>query len=491
MRKHQLSETLTDVSEEYIEKSAPGKKPARVRFTRIAAAVAAVLAVAVGTVTVLKFLPGDNLSTADVETSVGEATFEMAPTYPETVQAPTYADGMDYDDYYGSAEYNEWSEYKYEKNMQSLDLAGLNSFFAATAPVFMADNGGENRVYSPVNVYIALAMLAETADGDTRAQLLDILGADTIGQLRKNANAIWLANYEDDGVTKSVMASSLWLNDKLPIKKDTVDSLVENYYSWVFSGKMGSAEFDAKLHDWLNVQTGDLLSDMVDDIKTDPDGIMDIITTLYFKAKWTDRFDESVTRSGVFHSPDGDADCDFMHTSLMQSYYRGDNFGATSLSLDGGEVWLFLPDEGTSPEQLLSDPAVYGVIGSIYGEGEYENVKSCLIHLSMPKFDVSSNVDLVEGLEELGVTDCFDYTKADFSPLIDPEYDPYVSKVEHGARVTVDEEGLTGAAYTVVDLACGASMPEDEIDFVLDRPFLFAVTSTGGTPVFVGVVNRP
>lgn len=35
-------------------------------------------------------------------------------------------------------------------------------------------NGG-NFVYSPLNVYIALSMLAECTDGDSRAQILSLL----------------------------------------------------------------------------------------------------------------------------------------------------------------------------------------------------------------------------------------------------------------------------------------------------------------------------
>ena len=34
-------------------------------------------------------------------------------------------------------------------------------------------------------------------------------------------------------------------------------------------------------------------------------------------------------------------------------------------------------------------------------------------------------------------------------------------------------------------------MEEQEIDFILDRPFLFAITSQDGLPLFVGVVNQP
>ena len=41
-------------------------------------------------------------------------------------------------------------------------------------------------------------------------------------------------------------------------------------------------------------------------------------------------------------------------------------------------------------------------------------------------------------------------------------------------------------------LNCGSAMPpDDEIDFVLDRPFLFVIESNDGLPLFVGVVNEP
>ena len=62
----------------------------------------------------------------------------------------------------------------------------------------------------------------------------------------------------------------------------------------------------------------------------------------------------------------------------------------------------------------------------------------------------------------------------------------------HAARTAIDEEGVTAAAYTLISIeATSAAVPEDEIDFVLDRPFLFAVTGSDGLPLFTGIVNEP
>ena len=53
--------------------------------------------------------------------------------------------------------------------------------------------GGEeaaNVVYSPANLYLALSMLTETVDGETRAQLLDLLGAEDEETVRSTEDAI-------------------------------------------------------------------------------------------------------------------------------------------------------------------------------------------------------------------------------------------------------------------------------------------------------------
>ena len=67
----------------------------------------------------------------------------------------------------------------------------------------------------------------------------------------------------------------------------------------------------------------------------------------------------------------------------------------------------------------------------------------------------------------------------------------FVSQAKHGVRVAVDEEGVTAAAYTLMSMAGAGEPPADEIDFTLDRPFLFALSDRQGLPLFTGVVNQP
>ena len=53
-----------------------------------------------------------------------------------------------------------------------------------------------------------------------------------------------------------------------------------------------------------------------------------------------------------------------------------------------------------------------------------------------------------------------------------------------------DEQGVKAAAYIEIPGAGAAAPPEEIIDFILDRPFLFVITSNS-LPLFAGTVNEP
>ena len=113
-----------------------------------------------------------------------------------------------------------------------------------------------------------------------------------------------------------------------------------------------------------------------------------------------------------------------------------------------------------------------------------------MVNMVVPRFDVSAQLELQPALEALGVTDVFSPYMADFSPATD-DTELFVSSALHGVRVKIDEEGCEAAAYTMLAAPSSAPPPGEEVDFVLDRPFLFCVTGASELPLFVGVVNQP
>ena len=485
--KHEKSEkmydAITDIRDDLVE-SAEKKKPRRRRWWP--AAVAAVLAVAIAGGVIL--WPDGSPLTATAY-AVAEAQYPQMAPYPNEMDYTDQVTGKFDNEGFSQVFDAWWTSRRAQLDQPEGYADGLDAFFAASIGQFLSGAEGENKVYSPLNVYMALAMLAELTGGNSRQQILDLLGSGSIEALREQAGALWNANYCDDGATISVLASSVWLNENVSFVRETMDTLAETYYASSYQGAMGSAEFNRALQDWLNEQTGGLLKEQAGQIEMDPDTILALATTVYFRAKWADEFFESETEPGVFHAADGDVTCDFMHQSGSRTYYWGDRFSAVVQSLkDSGGMWFILPDEGVGVDELLQDGQVMEFL--LTSESEWENSRSLTVNLAVPKFDVTSQLELKEGLKALGVTDVFDGSVSDFSPMTEDTDEIFVSKVQHDARVTIDEEGCTAAAYTVMAMAGGSAPPEEEIDFVVDRPFLFAITGADGLPLFVGVVNH-
>ena len=365
----------------------------------------------------------------------------------------------------------------------------LYTYFQESIPVLLSA-GDQNAVASPLNIYMALAMLAETTGGASRQEILDLLQAESVEALRTQAGQVWKAHYCADGASACVLANSLWLDTQLPFHEDTVNRLNQDYYASVFHCDLGTEAANQALQQWLDEQTGGLLTDQIQGLGMDPQTVLALASTIYYRAKWSSEFNPDRNSGKTFHAPSGDRTVTFMNKALTYGpYYWGDDYGAVSLRLeDGSNMWLILPDEGKTPADVLtSGQALRLVLG---GWLETDAQKSLRVNLSLPKFDVVSNTSLNESLKELGIRSVFDQLSADFSPITTAE-NLWLDRVDHAARVKIDEEGVEAAAYTVM-MAAGAAMPpEDEMDFILDRPFLFVITSDDNLPLFAGVVNEP
>ena len=471
MKSDKLQNAIGMVDEDLILRAEEKPKKKIPKFIwKWPAAIAAVLVFAIG----FGILFGNANPTLQVQ-ALCEADYPKMAPYPNE-NLPGF-----------SAKYDAWSDDRRERRSYIGKGSLSEEYLRATATELLGDAGAENLVYSPLNIYMALSMLAEITDGESRAQILSLLGETDVETLRENAHALWNANYSDDGAVTSILASSLWLNEDVSFRQDTLNTLAENYYASSYQGMMGTDAMNKALQNWLNEQTGGLLKDQIDGIKTTPETILALATTIYFQAKWAEEFSENRTEKDIFHGANGDTTADFMKQTLWYgNYYWGENYSATYKGLESsGKMWFILPDEGVSIDELLASDAVLDLMAN----GTYENKKSIRIHLSLPKFDVSSKIDLAEKMQALGINDCFDMEKADFSPLLTEEMPAYLSSAEHGARVAIDEEGVTATAYTAMMAAGAAQPPENEIDFVLDRPFIFVITGVDGSPLFMGVVN--
>lgn len=414
--------------------------------------------------------------------TVSAAQKLAAPQYPQMAPYPTeFAATFD-------ADYDAWRDsLKAQRRDRNLS-AELEAYFAKTIPAVLDGAPGENVLCSPINLYMALAMLAECADGESRAQVLELLGSADVETLRQQASDVWNVTYRADGAVQRTLGSALFLDDDLDFRQDTLDVLARDYYASSFRGQMGSEAMNEAFRSWLNENTGNLLTQQIDQLELTPEILLALATTVHFQAKWHHEFLAENTVDGTFHSPDGDLDARMMRSDGFDTYYWGDRFSAVAKGFEEGAMWFLLPDEGVSPEELLEDQQAMAFL--LNRETLSENSTYLRVHLTVPQFDVSCQLGLNDTLKGLGITRVFDPALADFTPISQSQQ-LALSRVIHGARVKVDEQGCEGAAYTAMLYAGASRPPEEEVYFTLDRPFLFCVTGAQNLPLFVGIVNQP
>ena len=192
----------------------------------------------------------------------------------------------------------------------------------------------------------------------------------------------------------------------------------------------------------------------------------------------------------IFHGTLSDSEVTMMHGVGSMPVYLGENFTSLGLSLsDSGSMYFLLPDEGVDVNTLPSDPEIFNAISKNINMDEHW--AKPYVYLTLPKFNVSEDISLIDAMISLGITDVLNPAVSDFSNLSPDSEGFAIGKAEHAAMVEVDEDGDIGAAYTFFDVRDGgAPIIENELYFTLDRPFMFIVTGYDGSILFSGIIRN-
>jgi len=355
-------------------------------------------------------------------------------------------------------------------------LSALASFSYATADELLTMGGNVN--YSPLSLYCALSIAASGAKGDTQSELLALLGQENDEALRENVGKLIRLLNTDNEIAKLKIADSLWLDANTPFKDGFPQLIADELYADVYSADFTSPETGKAMGQWISDRTNGLLAP---ELSTDGQ-IMAIINTVYYYDEWIDVFNEDRTAEDVFHRSDGtDVSVDFMNRTYgTHGFAKGDGYTRSSLSLkDTGSMVFILPDEGVTPQELIAGAGLETLLtGGERGNGE--------VVFKIPKFSFGSDMKLADTLKKLGVNRAFEMD-ADFSDIAGGAY---ISSVIQQTRISINEKGVEAAAFTNIAYA-GAAPPNDRADMILDRPFIYAITSDVGAPMFVGVVDDP
>lgn len=389
-----------------------------------------------------------------------------------------YPAAISYEDYDANRENRE------QNAVEDSFIAGMDAFAFNTA-VAVLGTAKENANYSPLSLYLALALATVGAEGETRAEMLSLLGAEDEAQLRAQCARLYRLLYTDNEISKLKIANSLWLDDAvqgMPVNFKAVflKAAAEDFYASAYSADFADEAAGRAMAAWVSENTNGTLSPV---FEVDPNQIMSILNTVYFYDEWIDAFQEANTKPSTFHAAGGDVRADFMNRKTAAGFARGENFLRAGLNLKNhGQMVFILPDEGVNVYDLLTnDDAVRELFRG--GTEDYGEVT-----WSVPKFAYGCKYDLADTLAALGMATAFDAETADFSGITDSP--AWLSSVTQQTHIAIDEKGVEAAAFTELGFA-GMGLPQGHADMILDRPFLYGIFAQSGTLLFMGVCADP
>ncbi|MBQ9510084.1 MAG: serpin family protein [Clostridia bacterium] len=340
----------------------------------------------------------------------------------------------------------------------------------------------QSSLISPLSVIVALAMTANGAESDTRAQFEQVFGLTT-----DEANEYlftYVSSLFNDEKTKMQLANSIWFDSdaqNIDVNPDFLQTNKNYYDAQAYKYDFSDPKTVEKINEWVKDHTDEMIEKIVDEL--DPNCVMVLINALVFDSVWETKYDDKDCTKDVFNAYDGTKNnAKFMKS--VERYISGEGFSGFMKNYAGGYKFIaLLPDEGTDVFEFIEN-ASYKYIFSTITDEMYSETNAI-----MPAFEYDYDIEMNKALISMGLSDAFSDSKADFSG-IDKRNDLYIDKVLHKTHIEVKQEGTKAAAVTSVSINTkGAFFPMTTVK--LDRPFVYMIIdSATNLPVFMGVVTE-
>ncbi|XP_053214413.1 leukocyte elastase inhibitor-like [Panonychus citri] len=378
------------------------------------------------------------------------------------------------------------------------DLSGpTNSFGLRFLEQLNTSDSNKNVVFSPLSVILAYGMLLEGATGRTREQIKEVLQLSSIGdqnseisqaakKLLSRYRALIARSKSQDFL---VILGNLVMVDKgYPLRESFVGSLQRNYFAQVTNEDFqnGKAIMD-KLNSWVSEKTCGKI-DKILSRSPNPEMLLLVINTVYFKGKWAKPFNKKYTFDETFANSDGTKSkikmMSLRDTNFKYLHNRLAKFKIVELPYIGKISMIFiLPTQTNTLANFiptLNSTKLENLLSSLHSTG--------LKVVNIPKFKLQDFHDLSMILSRMGMELPFT-EQAEFKNITEESDLLFVSESIQKALIEVDEEGTVAVAVTCIK--SDFAPPEPKEEFILDRPFIFIIRDNlTRVNLFVGQMNK-
>merc|ERR1711868_22156 len=397
----------------------------------------------------------------------------------------------------------------------------------------------ENIAISPLSIVGGMYMLAAGSAGNSRQQILKALKFGDALDDNKKLNRFReyydlvskLQTQPENGYTLDIANGIFHQKDMgqtspNKLQGNYLDLLKENFiqdesHIRELDFQQKSQEATDEINKWVAEKTNNKIPQLFSE-PLDSQTIVMLVSTLYFKASWNEKF-ESVRKDPPCYfsnmkdflaDPSTCDDVKYMGKE-EEVYYTNEkthDFGDVEIydlalksrkNKDGNDENKFLMQIWAPNSFVNTDEDIDRKFRE-YMKNNLMTVrrkmKKTLAKIKIPVFEIDSDIELKNAMQQIGITDVFGQ-QANLSPMLGEDQEAQVSKINHAVKITVDQNGVEGAAATSIQITSRTFSQPKLIH--ITRPFYFVISnrcwspgsakgcSNGNVPLFIGRVVNP
>lgn len=348
-----------------------------------------------------------------------------------------------------------------------------------------ANNNNENIIISPLSLTELLAILANSADGNTLSQINEVMGVDGINAANTSEAFGKLNNYFTSFGSKLIIKNnnSIWLNTDVKPKGDLMaKSRTAPLKAEIRNTSLAMENTRSEINLWCTRNTNNSIKEAL----TQPlsnDSKVALINTIFFQGSWKYPFDTDVTRPQDFTNANGSK----TKVMMMQNEFEfqafvGDRIDLIRIPYINGSVYMeiYLPHKGENLDDCMR---------SLNRKQDFQMRKNATkqkVALDMPRMELKCVTDYSDPLQKMGMTDAFS-AEATLPGISDNS--PRISDIKQVTCIKINEEGAPAAS--VRDRVKDMDITQAPLFFTINRPFFFTIREhKSGTILFMGKVRK-
>lgn len=338
----------------------------------------------------------------------------------------------------------------------------------------------QSTVISPISVSYLMAMLANGANGQTKADIMKALQLEEKDLDEMNAlykMMIQRCGNTGKGTTLNI-ANYFAMNKEVKLEDAYANKMKNIYNAGIESLDFTSSKTTAHINNWCKKNTNGMIPSIID--KVDANASAYIMNAIFFNGTWADKFSKSQTKNENFRGYTRDITMvPMMHKSDKLLYWGNDMYTVVRIPYSNSSytMTVMLPNEGVSIDEMLK------TMENADLTAWRQDAEQCIVDLKLPRFTTEADVTLNNIISELGAANIFN-SNADFTNIA--KSNMFVSQMFQKAKIEVSEEGTKAAAVTAAIMTMSA-LPTEEpkhVTFHANRPFVYMITEANTNAIF-------